>query len=83
MAGLSRPQRRIKAQTILWEMGLDQDLSDLSVKLDELLSHQPTKIRTEIGKDELAELVKAVQQGTKDNEKIARFLELAQKLGLG
>ena len=83
MAKLSDSQKRTKARTILSNMALDEDLSELSVKLDGLLWQQPAEIKRAVTKDELSELIESVKQGTADNEKIARFLELAQKLGLG
>ena len=83
MPELNPSQKRIKARTILSEMALGDDLSNLSPVLDQLLSLQPAEFKPAVNKDELSELVQGVSKGTADNKQIARFLELAKKLGVG
>lgn len=80
--GLSDYQKKIKAQTIVENMSLDADLADLSAKLDVLFNDTEAEVRESVSKDELAGLIQAINQGTADNVKISRYLELVNKLGL-
>jgi Zn-dependent M32 family carboxypeptidase len=79
---LSEFQKKIKAQTIVDNMRLNNDLSNLKPYLEQLFSDAPPEVRAATSKEELDELITGIKEGTSTNVKIARFLELAEKLGL-
>lgn len=80
---LSDFQKKIKAQTIVDNMQLDKELSNLGAYLQQLFADAPPEIKKAISEEELSELIVGIKKGTSTNVKIARFLELAEKLGLG
>lgn len=82
MNELSDFQKKTKAKTIADNLGLAEDLSDLDQKLTSIFADKPPAVRDAVSKEEVSTLVAAIKQGTADNEKIARFLDLAGKLGL-
>ena len=79
---LTEAQKAIKAQTKVEALQLDKDLGNLDTKIDKLFNETPIAVAETTSKDELEELIAAVQQGTATNENISRFLELASTLGL-
>jgi len=79
---LSDFQKKIKAQTIIRNMALDEELKNLDTKLNNLFSDAPPEVKESTSKVEMEELIKGIREGTADNNRIARFLELSSKLGL-
>ncbi len=79
---LSEFQKKIKAQTIVDNMQLNDDLSNLEAYLKQLFSDAPPEVRAATSKGELNELIAGIKEGTSTNVKITRFLELAEKLDL-
>jgi hypothetical protein len=79
---LSDFQRKIKAKTIVDNMQLDNDLSNLETHLLKVFADAPPEMREAVSKKELKELITGIKKGTATNVKIARFLELSEKLGL-
>lgn len=79
-AELSDYQKMIKAKTIIDNMQLDNVLSDLSVKLEKIFNDAGPMATETTSKEEMSELINGIKQGTADNNKISRFLELAEML---
>lgn len=79
--GLSNYQKKIKAQTVIDNLELDAELSDLRVKLEEKFAMAPPAAQEGVAREEVEGLVREIKTGTADNNKISRFLELAGKLG--
>ncbi|MBE9469240.1 MAG: hypothetical protein IMY72_13090 [Bacteroidetes bacterium] len=79
---LSDYQKKRAAQNIIERLELREDLSNLSEKLDELFNDAPIEVADSISKEELTELFSEINAGTATNNKISRFLELADSLGI-
>lgn len=79
---LSDYQKQRAAQNIIERLELREDLSNLSDKLDELFNDAPIEVAESSSKEELAELISEINSGTAINNKISRFLELADDLGI-
>lgn len=79
---LTEAQKGIKAKTKVEALQLDEDLGNLKAKIDELFNDAPIAVTETTSREELEELIAAVEQGTATNEKISRFLELVSALGL-
>ncbi len=79
---LSDFQKKTKAQTIIDNMRLDGDLSNLGAYLKQLFADVAPEAKDAILETELSGLIAGIKEGTSTNVKIARFLELAENLGL-
>lgn len=79
---LSDYQKQRAAQNIIERLELRENLSNLSEKLDELFNDAPIEVADSTSKEELTELISEIKTGTATNNKISRFLELADNLGI-
>lgn len=79
---LTDAQKAIKAQTKIEKLKLEEDLNNLKAKIDELFKDAPTAIAETTSKEELDGLIIEIKKGTATNEKISRFLDIANDLGL-
>tara|TARA_B100001964_G_C13988107_1_gene489357 strand:- start:74 stop:331 length:258 start_codon:yes stop_codon:yes gene_type:complete len=79
---LSDFQKRIKAQTIVDNMQLDGELSNLKTYLKQLFADASPEVKDATSEEEVSQLIAEIKEGTSTNVKIARFLELAENLGL-
>jgi len=80
---LSEFQQKRKAENIVDRLALQEDLSNLQEKLNNLFNDSPVAVAESISRKELEELIVEIKKGTATNSKIARFLELASQLGIG
>lgn len=80
---LSEFQQKRKAENIVDRLALQEDLSNLQEKLNNLFDDSPVAVAESISRKELEELIVEIKKGTATNNKIARFLELASQLGIG
>jgi hypothetical protein len=74
------PIGRIEAQTKLENLKLKADLEDLDRTLDELFQVKVPELSDITTPEELKELIGAVEQGTADNHKLARFIDIANTI---
>ena len=79
---LTDGQKKIKAKNKIESMQLTADLGNLKTKIDQLFADAPIANAEANSKSELEELIVAIKNGTASNVKIARFLDLANELGL-
>jgi|GEM_PF-5157718 len=79
---LTAAQKAIKAQTKIEKLELEENLSNLKVRINELFNNAPIAIAETISREELEELIIEIKKGTATNEIISRFLELAGNLGI-
>ncbi len=79
---LTDGQKAIKAKNKVAALELDQSLSNLKAKLDQLFNDAPIAVAQAVSKQELEELISEVKKGTATNVKIARFLEIASQIGI-
>lgn len=79
---LSEAQMAMKAKNKVDKLALDASLGSLKEKIDELFNDAPVAVAEATSKEEMEELISAVKAGTADNEKIARFLDVASNLGI-
>lgn len=79
---LSNFQKKRAAQNIVERLELQDDLSNLGDRLDELFHDAPVEVAEVTSKNEIKELISEIKKGTATNNKISRFLELAEKLGI-
>lgn len=79
---LSDFQKKRAAQNIIEKLALQNDLANLSQKLDELFNDAPIEVAEAASKQELEQLIAEINQGTATNNRISRFLELADNLGI-
>ena len=79
---LSPFQQKTAAKTIAENIRLKAELEDLDTVISKLFADAPPAVRDAVSKEEVENLVTAINDGTADNNKISRFLELANKLGL-
>ena len=82
MAELSDFQKKTAAETIAHNLKLDEKLANLSSILDDLFKDAPPAVVAATSKEEMDALIRGIKEGTATNDKIARFLELADKFGL-
>ena len=82
MSELSPFQQETKAKTIAARIRVKAELESLDAVLNKLFDDAPAEVREATSPDEVAELVSAINAGTAEQNKIARFLELADKFGL-
>ena len=82
MAPLTDDQKEQKALNIIKGLELDNDLNNLNEKIDDLFADAPIEVADSISKDELQTLITEINAGTNDNNKISRFLEIANSLGI-
>jgi len=80
---LSEFQQKRKAENIVDRLALQEDLSNLQEKLNNLFNDSPVAVAESISRKELKELIVEIKRGTATNNKIARFLELASQLEIG
>ncbi len=80
---LSEFQQKRKAENIVDRLALQEDLSNLQEKLNNLFNDSPVAVAESISRKELEELIVEIKRGTAANNKIARFLELASQIGIG
>lgn len=79
---LSEYQKKRAAQNIIERLELNDDLSNLGEKLNELFNDLRIEVAESASKDELNELIFEINSGTATNNKISRFLELAENIGI-
>jgi hypothetical protein len=79
---LSDYQKKRAAQNIIERLELIDDLSNLSEKLEQLFNDAPIDVVESSSEDEITQLITAIKSGTATNNKISRFLELADGLGI-
>jgi len=82
MVPLNDNQKEQKALNIIKDLELDNDLKNVNEKLDDLFKDAPIEIAETISKEELQTLITDINAGTYDNNKIAKFLEIANSLGI-
>lgn len=80
---LSEFQQKRKAENIVDRLAIQEDLSNLQEKLNNLFNDSPVAVAESISRKELEELIVEIKRGTATNNKIARFLELASQLEIG
>lgn len=78
---LTDGQKAIKAQNKIDSLELEERLGNLKVKIDILFNDAPIAAAEANSKEELAELISEIKKGTATNNKISRFLDIAQSLG--
>ena len=74
------PIRKIEAQTKLDNVKAKADLEQLDQALKELFQVKVPELSTITTPEELKDLIGAVEQGTADNQKLARFIDIANKI---
>lgn len=74
------PILQVKAQTQLDNLRAKADLDQLDQALDELFQIKVPELSTITTPEELKELIGAVDKGTADNQKLARFIDIAGKI---
>jgi hypothetical protein len=79
---LSEYQKKIAAQNIVQGIALEHDLSNLTSYLQTIFNDAPIEVADTTSAQELQSLITAINQGTANNIKISRFLELADRLGI-
>lgn len=79
---LSDYQKKIAAQNIVEGISLQADLTNLSSYINTLFNDAPIEIAETTSKEELQSLINSIKQGTANNVKISKFLELAESLGI-
>ncbi|HSI75143.1 MAG TPA: hypothetical protein VK957_04595 [Lunatimonas sp.] len=82
MNNLSEFQQKRKAENIVDRLALQEDLSNLKGKLNDLFKDSDITVADSISSKELEELIVEIKKGTATNNKIARFLELASQIGI-
>ncbi|MEQ8927063.1 MAG: hypothetical protein RLO81_14685 [Fulvivirga sp.] len=79
---LTDAQKKIKAKTKVDSLQLADDLSNLKTKIDQLFDDAPIEVAETTTKEELEDLISAINNGTATNQKISRFLEIASAIGI-
>ena len=79
---LSPFQQKRKAQAIANNLKLKAQLADLASVIQDLFNDAPPAAAAATSAEEMKELIDAIDAGTAEQNKIARFLELADEFGL-
>ncbi len=79
---LTDAQKAIKAKIKVENLALDQRLSNLKAKIDQLFNDAPIAVAQATSKEELEGLISEIKKGTATNERTARFLDIAASLGI-
>jgi len=74
------PILKVEAQRTLRNLRAKADLDQLDQALDELFQIKVPELSTVTTPEELKELIGAVDKGTADNQKLARFIDIAGKI---
>lgn len=82
MPPLTPEQALEKANNKIERLELASELNGLSSVLNNLFADAPIGVAETTSKEEISELINAIKQGTATNNKIARFLEIANSLGI-
>lgn len=82
MNNLSEFDKKRKAENIVERLALQDDLSNLQVKLDKLFKDSDIAVADSIPRKELEDLIVEIKKGTATNNKIAKFLEMAAQLAI-
>ena len=80
MASPASPIEQIEAQRKLTELSLKTDLTDLDASLGKLFNVTAPEIREITTPAELKSMIQGVQQGTADNNQLAKFIGIADQL---
>jgi hypothetical protein len=79
MSATVDPIVALEAQTKLKNLALNADLKDLDATLPVFEAKAP-ELKQITTPDELKTLIAAVQRGTADNEQLAKFIDIANRL---
>lgn len=79
---LSDFQKKRAAENIVERLELQENLQDLGEKLDEIFDDAPIEVAEATSKEEMEEIITDINNGTADNNRISRFLELAEQFSL-
>ena len=83
MEPISEFDQKRKAENIVNRLALKDELGNTKNKIDALFIDAPIAVADSTSREEMEELISAIMEGTATNNKIARFLELANKFGIG
>ena len=83
MEPISDFDQKRKAESIVNRLALQDELGNTKNKIAMLFKDAPIAVADSASQEELEELMTAIKAGTATNNKIARFLELANQLGIG
>lgn len=74
------PIARIEAQTKLDNLALKADLDNLDATLNKLFNVTAPEIKDITTPEELKSLIAAVEKGTADNNQLAKFIDVANRI---
>ena len=74
------PLRKIEAQTKLKNLKLKAELDNLDAALNKLFAITVPELKTLTTPQELKSLIEAIEQGTADNQRLERFIILANTI---
>ncbi len=74
------PILQAKAQTELDNLALGDDFEILGAQLRDLFEIRAPSLRQLTTPEELADLIEAIRQGTVDNRRLTRFLDIAHHI---
>lgn len=83
MEPISDFDQKRKAESIVNRLSLKEDLNQTQGKLGVVFNDKSIEVADTATKAEMETLISEIKLGTATNNKIARFLELASKLGIG
>ena len=79
---LSDYQKKTEARTIVDNLALDNELTNLESVLDKLFADAEPEVREATSRTEVESLISEIKKGTANHTNIARFLELAGELSI-
>lgn len=82
MTQVSEFQQKRKAENMVERLALQDNLNSLRERLSGLFRDTSIDLAESTSIEELEMLIAEIKQGTATNNRIARFLELADKLGI-
>jgi hypothetical protein len=74
------PLRKLEAQRKLENLALQAGLTNLDAALAKLFTVTAPDLKTITTEQELRALIEAVRSGTADNNRLARFIEIATRV---
>lgn len=80
MASPVDPIAQIQAQRLLTDLSVKTDLGNLDTTLTQLFTVTAPEIKETTTPAELKTMIQAIQQGTADNNQLAKFIGVADRI---
>jgi hypothetical protein len=77
MSNPADPIKKAEAQTLLQNLKVKAELGNFGDDFDKLFTLKAPELKTVVSPEELKTLISAIEAGTADNNKLARFISIA------